>query len=95
MLNLTVSIDSSSGFCFGVVYAIEMAEDILVEEGSLYCLGEIVHNDQEVKRLEAMGLEMISREKLKEVKNAKVLIRAHGRTARNLQNCPRKQPEFD
>ena len=78
MLNLTVSIDTSSGFCFGVVYAIEMAEDILVEEGSLYCLGDIVHNDQEVKRLEAMGLEMISREKLKEVRDAKVLIRAHG-----------------
>ncbi|MEM6630946.1 MAG: 4-hydroxy-3-methylbut-2-enyl diphosphate reductase [Bacteroidota bacterium] len=78
MLNLTVSIDSSSGFCFGVVFAIEMAEDILVDEGSLYCLGDIVHNDQEVKRLEAMGLEMISREKLKEIRDAKVLIRAHG-----------------
>ncbi len=78
MLNLTISIDSSSGFCFGVVYAIEMAEDILREEGHLYCLGDIVHNDQEVQRLESMGLYTISREELYQVKNSKVLIRAHG-----------------
>lgn len=49
MLKLNVHIDQFSGFCFGVVYAIEMAEDILNEEGHLYCLGDIVHNDEEVK----------------------------------------------
>ena len=47
MFNLNVDIDINSGFCFGVVYAIEMAEDILEEEGKLYCLGDIVHNDEE------------------------------------------------
>ena len=50
MKNLHVQIDAHSGFCFGVVYAIEMAEDMLDEQGYLYCLGDIVHNDEEVKR---------------------------------------------
>jgi len=78
MMNLNVKIDNSSGFCFGVVYAIEMAEDMLDEQGYLYCLGDIVHNDEEVKRLEAKGLRIIDRNALKELNNEKVLIRAHG-----------------
>ncbi|PWS27352.1 4-hydroxy-3-methylbut-2-enyl diphosphate reductase [Pedobacter yonginense] len=76
--NLQVTIDKSSGFCFGVVYAIEMAEDILDQEGYLYCLGDIVHNDEEVERLTARGLKIIDHEVLKNLKNEKVLIRAHG-----------------
>ena len=55
-----------------------MAEDILKEEGELYCLGDIVHNDMEVKRLQQMGLKIIEHDSLKEMKNVKVLIRAHG-----------------
>lgn len=78
MLNLQVTIDKHSGFCFGVVYAIEMAEDILEQEGKLYCLGDIVHNDEEVKRLQNKGLKIINHEYLKELQNEKVLIRAHG-----------------
>ncbi len=78
MMNLNVKIDNSSGFCFGVVYAIEMAEDMLEKQGYLYCLGDIVHNDEEVKRLEAKGLRIIDREALKELGDEKVLIRAHG-----------------
>ncbi len=78
MFNLSVDIDNNSGFGFGVVYAIEMAEDILEEEGNLYCLGDIVHNDEEVKRLEKKGLKIINHEQLKLLTNAKVLIRAHG-----------------
>lgn len=78
MFDLHVAIDGNSGFCFGVVYAIEMAEDILREDGQLYCLGDIVHNDEEVKRLENKGLEIINHNDLKTIFNAKVLIRAHG-----------------
>lgn len=78
MLKLDVHIDQFSGFCFGVVYAIEMAEDILNEEGHLYCLGDIVHNDEEVKRLTKKGLIIINHEALKDLTNEKVLIRAHG-----------------
>ncbi|MFZ4100484.1 MAG: 4-hydroxy-3-methylbut-2-enyl diphosphate reductase [Sphingobacterium thalpophilum] len=76
--NLKVTIDQDSGFCFGVVYAIDMAEEILAEDGYLFCLGDIVHNDEEVKRLKAMGLRIISHDDLLNIKNEKVLIRAHG-----------------
>ncbi|MEO1451780.1 MAG: 4-hydroxy-3-methylbut-2-enyl diphosphate reductase [Bacteroidota bacterium] len=75
---MRVEIDQHSGFCFGVVYAIEMAEDHLKEHGELYCLGDIVHNDKEVERLEAMGLKIINHGDLEHIQNATVLIRAHG-----------------
>jgi len=75
---LKVTIDQDSGFCFGVVYAIDMAEDILAEDGYLYCLGDIVHNDEEVDRLKAKGLRIISHDDLVNLRNEKVLIRAHG-----------------
>lgn len=78
MLNLNVAIDHNSGFCFGVVYAIEMAEDILNEHGYLYCLGDIVHNDEEVRRLEKKGLRIINHSHLQDLNGEKVLIRAHG-----------------
>lgn len=76
--NLQVTIDKDSGFCFGVVYAIDMAEEILEEDGYLYCLGDIVHNDEEVARLKAKGLRIISHAELPGLENEKVLIRAHG-----------------
>ncbi|NGF55504.1 4-hydroxy-3-methylbut-2-enyl diphosphate reductase [Parapusillimonas sp. SGNA-6] len=76
--NLQVTIDKDSGFCFGVVYAIDMAEEILEEDGYLYCLGDIVHNDEEVARLKAKGLRIINHEVLPTLTNEKVLIRAHG-----------------
>lgn len=77
-LNLQATIDKDSGFCFGVVYAIDMAEEILEEDGYLYCLGDIVHNDEEVARLTAKGLRIIGHDDLHTLKNEKVLIRAHG-----------------
>lgn len=77
-LNLNVTIDGASGFCFGVVYAIEMAEDILQDDSYLYCLGDIVHNDEEVKRLKDKGLRIIDHDTLINLKDEKVLIRAHG-----------------
>tara|TARA_B100001115_G_scaffold167382_1_gene146327 strand:- start:384 stop:1229 length:846 start_codon:yes stop_codon:yes gene_type:complete len=78
MLGLDVTIDTKSGFCFGVEFAIEIAEEILMQEGELYCLGDIVHNDMEVKRLEDMGLKIIDHKELENMKDVKVLIRAHG-----------------
>ena len=78
MKDLQVSIDDNSGFCFGVVYAIQMAEDYLNEYGKLYCLGDIVHNEEEVERLKAKGLQIISHDDLPNLKHERVLIRAHG-----------------
>ena len=76
-MSMEVTIDKNSGYCFGVEFAIQMAEDEM-KEGDLYCLGDIVHNSMEVSRLNAKGLKIIDREELKDIKNAKVLIRAHG-----------------
>lgn len=75
---MEVSIDKNSGYCFGVEFAIQMAEDELDDSGTLFCLGDIVHNDMEVKRLYNKGLRIINKEDLKNLKNSKVLIRAHG-----------------
>lgn len=78
MKDLQVHIDTHSGFCFGVVYAVEMAEEILDEQGHLYCLGDIVHNDEEVARLTRRGLKIIDHGDLYGLRDEKVLIRAHG-----------------
>lgn len=77
-MSLQVTIDPQSGFCFGVVYAIEVAERELEQGRQLYCLGDIVHNNMEVSRLRQMGLTIIEHEDLKEIRDCKVLIRAHG-----------------
>ena len=75
---MQVTIDKNSGYCFGVEFAIKMAEDEMENKEPLYCLGDIVHNDMEVRRLTEKGLVVIDREKLQELSNCKVLIRAHG-----------------
>ncbi len=75
---MQVTIDKNSGYCFGVEFAIKMAEDEMENKETLYCLGDIVHNDMEVKRLSEKGLVVIDREQLQELSNCKVLIRAHG-----------------
>lgn len=75
---MKVEIDENSGYCFGVEFAIQMAEDEMAEGQELYCLGDIVHNSMEVERLYNKGLRTITRDELKNLKNCKVLIRAHG-----------------
>lgn len=73
-----IEIDEKSGFCFGVVNAIKKAEEELDKGGVLYCLGDIVHNNLEVERLEKLGLRTINHEEFGKLKNVKVLLRAHG-----------------
>ena len=73
-----IEIDEHSGFCFGVVTAIRKAEEELDRTGHLYCLGDIVHNSNEVERLKAKGLITIDHEQLKQLHDVKVLLRAHG-----------------
>lgn len=73
-----MTIDKNSGYCFGVEFAIKMAEDEMEHSEKLYCLGDIVHNDMEVKRLSEKGLVVIDREQLGQLNDCKVLIRAHG-----------------
>ncbi|MBR0042125.1 MAG: 4-hydroxy-3-methylbut-2-enyl diphosphate reductase [Bacteroides sp.] len=73
-----IEIDEGSGFCFGVTTAIKKAEEELAKGGTLYCLGDIVHNSREVERLKEMGLITINHEEFNQLQNAKVLLRAHG-----------------
>jgi 4-hydroxy-3-methylbut-2-en-1-yl diphosphate reductase len=75
---LKVTVDQNSGFCWGVVRTIDIAEQELHEAKKLYSLGDIIHNPIEIERLQEKGLATISLEDLKDVKDAKVLIRAHG-----------------
>ena len=75
---IKVEIDEESGFCFGVVTAIKKAEEELTSGETLYCLGDIVHNSKEVERLKEMGLITINHEEFRRLRNAKVLLRAHG-----------------
>lgn len=75
---IKVEINESSGFCFGVVTAIHKAEEELSKGKPLYCLGDIVHNSREVERLKAMGLITINHDEFKQLRNVKVLLRAHG-----------------
>lgn len=73
-----IEVDKDSGFCFGVTSAISKAEAELATGEPLYCLGDIVHNSDEVDRLRRKGLITISHEQLADLHNVKVLLRAHG-----------------
>ena len=75
---MVIEIDNQSGFCFGVTTAISKAEEELNKAGHLYCLGDIVHNSNEVERLRQKGLETITHEQLQQLHDVKVLLRAHG-----------------
>ena len=75
---MSVVIDDNAGFCFGVVKAIAAAEEQLSSSNSLYCLGDIVHNNAEVQRLSQMGLHVIDHDAMDKLPGKTVLIRAHG-----------------
>lgn len=78
---LKVTVDNSSGFCWGVIRTVDIAEDELKHNGELYSLGDIIHNPMEIERLGEKGLQSVSVDELKEMKNKRVLIRAHGEPA--------------
>ena len=73
-----IVVDLNSGFCFGVINAIRTAEQYLLEHQTLYCLGDIVHNNEEVQRLTDMGLQIINYDQFSSLHDTTVLIRAHG-----------------
>ncbi len=75
---MNIEVDPAAGFCFGVTRVVDKAEEIIREQGQLYCLGEIVHNQKEIERLEKIGLKTITQEEFLTLSNCRVLIRAHG-----------------
>ncbi len=88
---MQVIIDEKSGFCFGVQKAIAMADDRLKAKGQLYCLGELVHNAQEVERLKKLGLEVISLEQYYQLASCTVLLRAHGEPPEVYEHAQKNQ----
>jgi len=75
---MKISIDPKAGFCSGVKRVISLAEEELQQSGHLFCLGQVVHNEQEENRLTNLGLEIIDQDDFRKLKNVIVLIRAHG-----------------
>lgn len=93
-MNKNIEIDQKSGFCFGVVNAIKKAEEELAKGEILYCLGDIVHNNLEVERLEKLGLRTINHEQFAQLKNVKVLLRAHGEPPKTYETAKQNNIEI-
>jgi 4-hydroxy-3-methylbut-2-en-1-yl diphosphate reductase len=75
---MKVTVDKSSGFCWGVVRTVTIAEKELAAGEKLYSLGDIIHNPVEIERLKSEGLETVTHDDLSKLRGAKILIRAHG-----------------
>jgi 4-hydroxy-3-methylbut-2-enyl diphosphate reductase len=84
---MNIEIDPHAGFCFGVTRVVNKAEEIIREHGQLYCLGEIVHNQQEIERLERLGVKTINYNEDLTLSNCRVLIRAHGEPPETYQHA--------
>lgn len=93
-MDIRIEIDGGSGFCFGVTTAITKAEEELKDNGSLYCLGDIVHNGMECERLKNMGLVTINHDDLHRLHDVKVLLRAHGEPPETYQIARRNNIEI-
>ena len=99
---MKIEIDEGSGFCHGVVNAIRKAEEVLCDKGGesksgqtvLYCLGDIVHNENEVLRVQSMGLKTINHEEFCNLKGKKVLLRAHGEPPSTYQKAKENEIEL-
>ncbi len=77
-MKIDIQIDPGAGPCFGVKRAIQMAEELLKKQDSLACLGDLIHNEEEVNRLKSKGLQVVSHCKIVEQSGKKLLLRAHG-----------------
>ena len=91
---LNIEIDEYSGFCFGVTTAIKKAEEELQKGGTLYCLGDIVHNSIECDRLKRMGLVTIDHDTFSKLHDAKVLLRAHGEPPQTYETAKKNNLEL-
>lgn len=91
---MKVEIDPQAGFCFGVTRVVNKAEEIIRDQGMLYCLGEIVHNQKEIERLEKTGLKTITREEFLALSDCRVLIRAHGEPPETYEHARKNNIEL-
>lgn len=86
---MQIEIDPNAGFCFGVTNAISKAETEIAQNGSLYCLGEMVHNQEETSRLSQMGMTTINYEQYETLRDTTVLLRAHGEPPKTYETARR------
>jgi 4-hydroxy-3-methylbut-2-enyl diphosphate reductase len=93
-LNLKTKIDINSGYCYGVTRAITKAKDAIGEKHELYCLGELVHNEEEIARLEKEGLKIIHYDELRNIRNTRILFRAHGEPPQSYNLARRNKNEI-
>jgi 6-phosphofructokinase/(E)-4-hydroxy-3-methyl-but-2-enyl pyrophosphate reductase len=91
---MNIEIDPNAGFCFGVVNAINKAEETLKKDEQLFCIGDIVHNSMEVKRLEKLGLLTIDHEEFEVLKGKKVMFRAHGEPPLSYETAKKNKIEI-
>lgn len=91
---MKIEIDPKAGFCFGVTRVVSKAEEIIQLHGQLYCLGEIVHNQKEIERLEKIGLKTITWDEYLKLSNCRVLIRAHGEPPETYEHARKNNIEL-
>ncbi len=91
---MNIEIDPKAGFCFGVTRVVGKAEEIIQLHGQLYCLGEIVHNQKEIERLEKIGLKTITYSEYLKLSNCRVLIRAHGEPPETYEHARKNNIEL-
>lgn len=89
-----VEIDPSAGFCFGVEKAIDVAEENLKEGKKVYGLGDMVHNDKEIKRLVEKGMDTIQVDDFSSIQSGKVILRAHGEPPETYQKAAQHNIEI-
>lgn len=93
-MKMLVEIDDKSGFCFGVVRAITEAEKALAGGGTVYSLGDIVHNRIEVQRLEQLGLHTVTHDWMARTSGCRLFIRAHGEPPTTFEQARRRGIEL-
>jgi 4-hydroxy-3-methylbut-2-enyl diphosphate reductase len=91
---MNVTIDANSGFCWGVVRTVQIAEQYLEKYDNVYVLGHIIHNPKEIERLQQKGLQTIHVEDFERIAaSAKASPTAHGTTPRVLIRAHGEPPE--
>lgn len=92
---MKIEIDPGAGPCFGVERAIEKAESILKEKSVLYTVGDLIHNEAEVERLEELGMKTIDMDQAISGDYPNVLFRAHGEPPSSYLNTKNANVEVD
>ena len=83
---MKITVAKSAGFCFGVKRAIDIAlESAKAPQAAVYMLGDIVHNENVVKKIEKVGIKKIRT--LRQSKNGSLIIRAHGSAQKTLEKA--------